>query len=206
LDNTIQAGSFKIISESGVAAGIRRIEAVTGREALKQTRQTEDRLREAAEILKSSPDAIASRARNLIGESRTLRKEIEKLNAKLANNEINDFLASKEIINGVSFIVGKTNLLPNDMRGLSDKLKDRVGECVIVLSSVVGDKVNFLISASEKAQKLGAHSGNLVKIAAQICAGGGGGKPGMAQAGGKDPSRLDEALEAVREKLKERLG
>jgi alanyl-tRNA synthetase len=206
LYNTVQAGAFKILSESGIAAGIRRIEAITGRETIKYFNKAENTLQELAELLKSSRDLLVQRVQNLISEGKTLRQEIENINAKKAMDVAEEILSAKETISDIDIVVGQIQDLDiNALRGLCDKLRDKLQNGLIVLCNKADGKVTFLISADELAVSKGIHAGTLVKAAASICCGGGGGKPGMAQAGGKDPSKADDALAAVKEMIKNQL-
>ncbi|MDR1000205.1 MAG: alanine--tRNA ligase [Clostridiales bacterium] len=207
LDNTSQAGLFKIISESGVAAGVRRIEAVTGRAALKLTRDTEDRLREVAILLRSAPEELTKRAQHLLDENNRLKRDIESLNAKDQVSAAGELLKQAVSIGSISVVTGKTkDMDASSLRAMSDKIRDKADRnaesLVVILCNEADGKVQFLVSAGDNAIAKGVHSGELVKLAARICGGGGGGRPNMAQAGGRDAAKADEALAAVLDQLK----
>ncbi|MDR2649772.1 MAG: alanine--tRNA ligase [Clostridiales bacterium] len=206
LSNTMQAGSFKILSESGVAAGIRRIEAITGRAALAYYRDSENKLRRIAEALKTSENTIVQRIHGLQSELKGVRAELEKLSAKLSGNAVDDILAGRETIGSFNVLTGRAEGLDaNALRGLNDKLRDKLSakeNNVVILVSLLPDKAAFLIYASDAAVAAGAHAGNLVKAAAEVCGGGGGGKPGMAQAGGRDVSKVEKAVETIKDMIR----
>jgi len=200
LENTAQAGSFKILSENGVAAGVRRIEAVTGAEALKHYQAQEDELKEICRLVKAAPDKLLARVEQLVAEQKDLSKELEKLKAKLAGGAADDILNAKVEINGVAVLAAEVKDLDgNGMRTLGDQLKNKLGSGVVVLVGGADGKVNLLVMATDDAVAKGVHAGNIVKAAAAVCGGGGGGRPNMAQAGGKDATKIAEALETARE-------
>ncbi|MDR3239210.1 MAG: alanine--tRNA ligase [Clostridiales bacterium] len=204
LTNTAQIGSFKIISESGVAAGVRRIEAVTGRAALSFYRETEESLRTLGDVLKGSPDNLLRRARALMDELRDLREERNKMNAKLAGGMVEGILARREEIKGFPAAAARVDGLDmNGLREICDKARDKING-ILLLASVKDGKGFFLASASREAVEAGVHAGELVKEAAAIC-GGGGGKPNMAQAGCKDVSKIDVALDAQKKLLEKQI-
>ncbi len=198
--NSIQA--VKILSESGVAAGVRRIEALSGSAVFDYYRKEEDELKAAAQALKSSPEEVLERINRLKEELKAANSEIESLKAKAAQASMGDASADAEDINGVKLLI-KTleDVDMNEMRNLGDNLAEKLGDSVIILISVNGGKVNLMAKASDGAVKKGAHAGNIVKAAAAAVGGGGGGRPAMAQAGGKDASKIPDAIEKAREVL-----
>ncbi len=201
LHNSSEAGVFKIVSESGVAAGVRRIEALTGAGVLRYFEEKETILNEIAGVMRSAKDNITQRIMSVIDENKRLTKELETLKTKMSGNAADDILNNKTDINGVAFIQGEVKGLEmNDLRNMGDRLKDKVGAepAVIVLASGEGSKVSFVVMCTDAAVKKGAKAGDIVKAAATVCGGGGGGRPNMAQAGGKDASKIKEALDAAK--------
>ena len=204
--NTAQIRAFKIVSESGIAAGVRRIEALTGQGVFDYYKKQEALVAEAAKVLKVSPSDILTRIGHLQEELKSAHSEIESLKAKAAMEAMGNAASDAEEIGGIKVVVRKlADVDMNGMRNLSDQLKEELGDCVIVLASVNGGKVSLMAAASDGAVKRGAHAGNLVKAAAPVVGGGGGGRPNMAQAGGKDPSKIDEALETAKKTAREQL-
>ena len=207
VDNTASIGSFKIISESGVAAGVRRIEALTSKGLMEYYANLEHILHEAAKALKTTPDHLEEKISHLQTENKELRSEVESLKSRLAKDAMGDVTDQAEVIDGVSVIATKVEGVDmNGLRDLGDQLKEKVGEGVIVIASVTDGKVSLMATATDGAVKKGAHAGNLIKAIAGLVGGGGGGRPNMAQAGGKDPSGVDAALEKARETAKEQLA
>ncbi len=203
LKNSAEAGTFKILSENGVAAGVRRIEATTGLGTISYYEERDWFLTEMSNMLKTAPNNIAQKINHLIEENKKLSKEIESLKAKMSVGAADDILKNKINIGGVDAVLSKVNISDmNDLRNMGDKLKDKV-DGVIVLAGSQEGKVNFIVMCSDTAVKKGAKAGDIVKAAATVCGGGGGGRPNMAQAGGKDPSKIDEALKAAQEKITE---
>ncbi|MCL2461573.1 MAG: alanine--tRNA ligase [Defluviitaleaceae bacterium] len=203
LGNTSQAGLFKIVSETGVAAGIRRIEALTGFGAKDYYDAEETELRSAAALLKTTPEELEHRVAALISENRQLRQEAERSRSKAAAGIVDEIAARAEAAGNFKIASEKlTGVDAGGLRDIGDRLRDKIGSGVVILACVDGDKVNFLVTATDDAVKAGAHAGNLAKEAAALCGGGGGGKPGMAQAGGKDASKADEALKRAVETAK----
>jgi alanyl-tRNA synthetase len=206
LYNTSQVGLFKIISEGGVAAGIRRIEAVTGHKAYEYINQQELKMKEIAQILKSNPNEIVTKVENLVSELRVAHKEVEILKNKLAKGAVDEILATAVEINNIKVIKYKLSGLDMDsLRKLGDQLKDKLGTGIVVLATEKDNKGNFIAMATEDAVKKGIHAGNMIRQVAKIAGGGGGGKPTMAQAGAKDVSKIDEALEQVMNFVKEQV-
>ena len=204
--HTGEIGAFKIISESGIAAGVRRIEALTGDNLMNYYKELEKELSEAAAVIKAQPKELVHKLTMLTEEIKGLKSENESLKAKLAGNSLGD-AASKAIdIDGIKVLSIKADAADiNALRGLSDTLRDSLGECVIILGAVVDGKVSLIASCTDAAIKKGAMAGNIIKEIAPIVGGKGGGRPNMAQAGGNDTAKLsqalDKAVEAVRAQL-----
>jgi len=196
--NTSQIGLFKIIGETGVAAGIRRIEAVTGLGVLEELKKAERTISEVAENLKCSTGDVAKKAASVVAEIKTLESKIESLNAKLAGGAADEIMNNAKEINGITVICGRVDGANVDaLRNLGDGFKSKISTGVIVLASADGDKVSIVSMATKEAVERGAHAGNIVREVAKICGGGGGGKPESAQAGAKDASKIEEALNTV---------
>lgn len=207
LENTAQVGSFKILSENGVAAGVRRIEAVTGKEALKHYQAQEDEIKEICRLVKSTPDKLLSRLEQLLAEQKETAKELEKLKAKMAGGAADEMLSGKVEIGGVAVLAAEVKDMDgNALRTLGDQLKQKLGSGVVVLASGKDGKVNLMAMATDDVVKKGVHAGNIIKAAAAVCGGGGGGRPNMAQAGGKDASKIADALEKAKAVVAEQLG
>ena len=207
LKNTAQVGSFKILSENGVAAGVRRIEAVTGKEALKHYQAQEDEIKEICRLVKSTPDKLLARLEQLLAEQKETAKELEKLKAKMAGGAADEMLNSKVEIGGVAVLAAEVKDMDgNALRTMGDQLKQKLGSGVVVLASGKDGKVNLMAMATDDVVKKGVHAGNIIKAAAAVCGGGGGGRPNMAQAGGKDASKIADALEKAKEVVAEQLG
>ena len=207
LTNTAQVGSFKIISEGGVAAGVRRIEALTGKGALQHYQQQEEQLKRACQVLKATPDAMVKKIETLMADQKEMAKEIEKLKAQMAASALDEILSKKKMIQGIAVVCGQVQDADgNTLKTLGDQMKDKLGSGVVVLASQKDGKVSLLAMATDDAVKAGAHAGNIVKAAAAVCGGGGGGRPNMAQAGGKDPSKIADALKKAEEVLTEQMG
>ncbi len=206
LKNTAQVGSFKIISENGVAAGVRRIEALTGEGALQHYQAQEDEVRTLSQMVKTTPDKLVTRVEQLLAEQKELAKELEKLKAKMAGGAADEILNQKVDINGVAVLAAEVkDMDANAMRTLGDQLKNKLGSGIIVLAGAAGGKVSLMAMATDDVVKKGAHAGNIIKAAAAVCGGGGGGRPNMAQAGGKDASKIGEALEKAKEIVAEQI-
>lgn len=204
--NTSAISSFKIISESGIAAGVRRIEALTATGLMKHYEEVEKELHLAAEAAKTTPADLRKKIQAMQEELKALHSENEKLKSKLANDSLGDVMNQVKEVNGVKLLVAKVaDVDMNGLRGLGDQLKDKLGEGVIVLASVADGRVNLMATATDGAQKQGAHAGNLIKAIAGLVGGGGGGRPGMAQAGGKNPAGVDAALEKCAEVVAEQI-
>ena len=193
--NTGAIANFKILSESGVAAGIRRIEALTGTGVLKYFEGLEETLAEAAKTVKTTPAGLIERLEHLMAEVKALQSENESLKSKAAKDALGDVMNQVQDIKGVKFLAVKVSGVDmNGLRDLGDQLKAKIGEGVIVLFSDVEGKVNLVAFAAEDAMSKGAHAGNLIKGIASLVGGGGGGRPNMAQAGGKNPAGIEQAI------------
>ena len=204
--NTGTIHAFKIVSEAGIAAGIRRIEALTGEGLMAYYHKTEEELHEAAHAAKTTPADLKSKIEAMMAEIKALQAENDKLKSKLAKESLGDVMDQVKEIHGVKVLAAKVSDADmNGLRSLGDQLKEKLGEGVIVLASVQGDKVNLMATATDAAQKQGAHAGNLIKAIAALVGGGGGGRPGMAQAGGKNPAGVDSALEKAYETAAQQL-
>lgn len=203
---TAQIGSFKILSESGVAAGIRRIEAVTGENVTAYYRSLEEKLSALAKTLKTSEGSLLERAEHLMAELKGLQSENESLKSKAAKEALGDVMDQVKEINGVKLLAAKVSGVDmNGLRDLGDQLKAKLGEGVVVLISELEGKVSMVSMATDAAMKKGAHAGNLIKGIAAKVGGGGGGRPNMAQAGGKNPAGIEDAISQAEEVLKDQL-
>ena len=193
---------FKILSESGVAAGVRRIEAVTGDNAVNYYKDMEAKLIEAAAVVKSNPDALAAKLNSMMAEIKALNSEIESLKSKAAKESLGDVMDNVTEVKGVKLLAARLSGVDmNALRDLGDQLKTKLGEGVIVLVSETDGKVNIMTMATDDAISKGAHAGNLIKAIAPKVGGGGGGRPNMAQAGGKNPAGIDDAINEARVQL-----
>ena len=204
--NTGAIASFKIISEAGIAAGVRRIEALTSQGLMNYYKELEDELHSAAKAAKTTPAALTSRIETLLDEIKALHSENEKLKSRLANDSVKDVLSQVIDVKGVKVLAVKVDDVDmNGLRNLGDQLKEKLGEGVVVLASATDGKVNLMASATEEAMKKGAHAGNLIKAIAGFVGGGGGGRPNMAQAGGKNPAGIPDSLAKVAEVVAEQI-
>ncbi len=198
--------AFKILSETGIAAGVRRIEALTGEGLMAYYEDVERQLHDAAQAAKTTPGELSHRIETLLGEIKALNSENEKLKSKLANNAMGDVMSQVVEINGVKVLATKVaDVDMNGLRNLGDQMKEKMGDGVIVIASAQGGKVNLMATVTDEAQKKGAHAGNLINAIAGLVGGGGGGRPGMAQAGGKNPEGIDSALAKVAEVVREQV-
>jgi len=203
LRNTSEVCAFKIISEGGIGSGLRRIEAVTGKKALEEFKKSDKLLLSVASTLKSSPEKVKNRTVQLIEELKAKERELESLQARLAKYEAESLIASAVDVEGVKLLAAKVKVSDIEaLRSTADILKEKIGSGVILLGAVIGDRVNFVAMATKDTLPRGVHAGKLVGEVAKITLGGGGGRPDMAQAGGKDPSKLKQALDTAREILR----
>lgn len=204
--NTGAISAFKILSETGVAAGVRRIEALTAKGLSAYYKELEEKLLKASKLLKTNPDKLEEKIQHLQNENKALRSEVESLKSKLAKDAAGDVMDQVTEVSGVKLLAAKIEDVDmNGLRELGDQLKEKLGEGVVVLASAMGGKVSLMAMATEDAVKKGAHAGNLIKAVASLVGGGGGGRPNMAQAGGKNPEGIDDAVAKVPEVLKEQL-
>ncbi|MDP4154190.1 MAG: DHHA1 domain-containing protein, partial [Bacillota bacterium] len=201
--NTSVIGLFKIVSESGIGAGTRRIEAVTGEAAYHLLNEQVGLLRDAAEKLKANPKDIVNRIDGLMSEIKQLQRENESLSAKLGNIEAGNLLENVKEINGVKVLAAKVQAADmNNLRNMADDIKQKLGSAIVVLGSPSEGKVNLIAAVTKDLTEKGYHAGKLIKEVAAVCGGGGGGRPDMAQAGGKNPEKLDQAIQIVEELVK----
>ncbi|MCR5742096.1 MAG: alanine--tRNA ligase [Lachnospiraceae bacterium] len=195
VENTGDIKTFKIVSESGVAAGVRRIEAITGDNAINYYKKTEAELAEAAKLVKATPATLLEKLEKLNAELKELKSENESLKSKAAKDALGDVLDKVVEVKGVKLLATSVSGVDmNGLRELGDQLKAKIGEGVIVLLSNADGKVNMVAMATDGAVSKGAHAGNLIKGIASLVGGGGGGRPNMAQAGGKNPAGIDKAI------------
>ena len=190
-------GLVKIISEGGIGAGLRRIEAVAGAEALKYMRSLNDQILDAAQLLKAQPSDLLKRIQGLLVQVKDLEKEVQQLNAKVAKSEVESLLQQVKDVEGVPVLAAKVSAQDMDtLRNTADLLKDKMKDGVLVLGAAVEGKVNWVTVVTPVGLR-GLHAGQIIKEVAKITGGGGGGRPDMAQAGGKDAAKLGEALDQV---------
>ncbi len=205
--NTKDISAFRIISESGVAAGVRRIEALTGPALMAHYGEMEQYLGKAAGILKSTPAEVPDKVLAMLEEIKALQKENEKLKVKLARESAGDVTDEAVEVNGISVLAKQLQDVDmNGMRDLGDDTKNKLGEAFIVFACEAGGKANLIAMATQGAVEKGAHAGNLIREIASVVGGGGGGRPNMAQAGGKNPAAIPEALEKALEVMKQQIS
>ena len=203
LTNTSQVGLFKILSEGGVAAGVRRIEAITGHAVYEYLTNRDNMINEVCSALKTKEDNFVQRANHLVEENKALAKELHETKTKLNLQSVDSLLDAKVEINGVNLLCAKfEDIDMNTLKETADTLRDKVGSGVVVLSNVADNKVNFVVTATQDVIEKGIHSGNIVREVAKIANGKGGGRPNMAQAGATDVSKVDEALSYASEVVK----
>lgn len=203
LTNTSQVGMFKILSEGGVAAGVRRIEAITGKAVYEYLKERDGIISEVCVNLKSKEDNLIQRISSLLEENKNLSKELHDMKAKMSLQSVDSIFDSKVEVNGVNLITNKFEGMDMDtLRETADNLRDKLGSGVVVLANVVDDKVNFVVTATKDVLDKGIHSGNIVREVAKIAGGKGGGRPNMAQAGASDVSKVDRALSYASEVIK----
>lgn len=198
---------FKILGEAGIGSGLRRIEALTGSAALRYLQSREDLLEEAAAVLKGRPEEVPAKVRDLLQQIREAEKELEAMKGKLSRGEVDTLLNRAADIGGVKVVSGKAPVDDMDsLRNMADLLRDRLGSGVVVLGSSSDGKVNLVAMVTRDLHGKGLHAGNIIRDVAKVVDGGGGGRPDMAQAGGKNPARLDEALGLVPQLVRKVLG
>ena len=205
--HTSVIGTFKIVSEQGIAAGVRRIEALTSTGAVAYYADVEDRLNAAAKAAKTEPAKLTEKIQSLMDEIKALQSENQSLKDKMAKAAASSSEDAVVDINGVKVLpMAVQGVDPNALRNLGDDYKAKLGNAVVIMASDNGDKVSLIVMASDEAVSAGIHAGNIIKTIAPIVGGGGGGRPNMAQAGGKDASKIQDALAAGVEEAKKQLG
>ena len=207
VSNTAAINCFKIISESGIAAGVRRIEALTSEGLIHYYEKLSADLVEASAAAKTTPDKLTERIETMQGEIKALQSENEKLKNQMAKDAVGNVMDQVVEINGVKLLaVALKDTGMNELRNLGDQFKEKLGNGVVVIASAADGKVNLMATATDEAIKAGAHAGNLIKGIAALVGGGGGGRPNMAQAGGKNPDGIQAALKKAAEVLKDQLN
>ncbi|MGG1686259.1 alanine--tRNA ligase [Pseudalkalibacillus sp. NRS-1564] len=194
VQNTAEIGLFKILSESGIGAGTRRIEAVTSEGAYQVLNQQVSILKNTADLLKSNVKDVPSRTEALLGQIRDLQRQNDSLTSKLANVEAKQMAGNVQEVDGVKVVAKRIDTDMNNLRSIVDDLKAQIGSVIVVLGSGADGKVQLAAGITDDLVKEGYHAGKLIKELATRCGGGGGGRPDMAQAGGKNPEKLDDAL------------
>ena len=206
VSNTGKITTFKIISEAGVAAGVRRIEALTGNAVFAYYKDVEKTLAEAAKAAKATPANLIEKIEHMLADMKAMQSEIESLKSKAAKDALGDVMNQVVEVNGVKLLATSVEGVDmNGLRDLGDQLKEKLGQGVVVIASSANDKVNLIAMATDEAMAKGAHAGNLIKGIAGLVGGGGGGRPNMAQAGGKNPAGIPNAIAKVAEVLEGQL-
>lgn len=206
VSNTGNITTFKIVSEAGVAAGVRRIEALTGDGVFRYYKEVEKELAEVAKAAKSTPVNLKEKIEHMQAEMKALQSEIESLKSKAAKDALGDVMNQVQEVNGVKLLATAVEDVDmNGLRELGDQLKEKVGDGVVVIASSANGKVNLIAMATDAAMAKGAHAGNLIKGIAALVGGGGGGRPNMAQAGGKNPAGIPDAIAKAAEVLAEQI-
>ncbi|MFC7060726.1 alanine--tRNA ligase [Halobacillus seohaensis] len=204
VNNTAEIGLFKLVSETGIGAGTRRIEAVTAKGAYEFMNEKEAILKEAGQLLKTRPEQVPERVQALHHEIKSLQRENDSLSTKLSNLEASSILDEVEEVNGIKVLAKHVDVKDMDaLRTMMDDLKQKLDSAILLLATTNGNKVQLIAGVSKDLIDQGYHAGHLIKEAATICGGGGGGRPDMAQAGGKDSSKISEALDYVKEYAKQ---
>ena len=203
LTNTSQIGMFKILSEGGVAAGVRRIEAITGKEVYNFLNNKQHLINEVCATIKAKEDNLIAKVAHLLDETKSLTKELNEVKAKMSLQSADSILDSKVDINGVNIVTAKFEDMDMDtLRNTADTLRDKLASGVVVLANVAGGKINFVATATKDVIEKGVHAGNIVREVAQTAGGKGGGRPNMAQAGAPDVTKVDDALNHAKDVLK----
>jgi alanyl-tRNA synthetase len=207
VDRTSVIGSFRILSETGTGTGVRRIEAVTGAAALHKSQHDSAELRRLAGLLKAKVDDVPAKLEHVLAELKNTEKELQHLKKDAALADLDSILAAKQVIDGVSVIAASTQADSMDsLRDLADTILDKAGNGVVLLAAVHDDKVNFVCKVAKADTKNGIHAGKIIQAAAKAAGGNGGGRPDMAQAGGKQPDKVQEALAAGVDAVKALVG
>ena len=208
VNNVAEIGLFKIVSEAGVASGVRRIEAITGKLAYDKVNIVEKTLNKAASLLKSRNNEVVEKIEALLTQVKTLEQQLALANSKMAQETASELLATAIDVNGVTIVNAEVEIEDMDgLRNLADLLRDKLTVGVIVLGAkIADDKVNFVVMATKDAVAKGIHAGNIIKETAKVAGGGGGGRPDMAQAGGKNPKKITEALTMATEVITKQIG
>lgn len=204
VENTGKLGLMKILSETGVSAGVRRIEGVTGYNVILQMREKSKLIDDVSSVLKTNPSDLLNRAEGIVAELKDARHEIDSLKSKIAKNSVDDILGNTEDIGGVKVVtkILDDNIDMNTMREIGDNIKNKIPNAFVVLASKIGEKVNLISMASKEAIDKGANAGAVISEIAKQLGGGGGGKPDSAQAGGKNPEKTEEVMKNVSDILK----
>lgn len=208
VNNVAEIGLFKIVSEAGVASGVRRIEAITGKLAYDKVNIVEKTLNKTASLLKSRNNEVVEKIEALLTQVKTLEQQLAVSNSKMAQETASELLATAIDVNGVTIVNAEVEIEDMDgLRNLADLLRDKLTVGVIVLGAkIADDKVNFVVMATKDAVAKGIHAGNIIKETAKVAGGGGGGRPDMAQAGGKNPKKITEALTMATEVITKQIG
>ena len=202
MKNSGEIGLFRITSEAGIASGVRRIEAVTGFNAIRLMNERERMLDEVQELVKATKNDIVQKVAQHLQEAKTLQKELDEMRKAQSLSFVDDLLAQKEVLEGINVVRGEVfQVEASELREITEKVLDKLQSGVVVLGTKGEGKVSFSVMISKDLVKKGLHAGKLIKDVAAIAGGGGGGRPDMAQAGGKNPEKLEEALRKVSELL-----
>lgn len=198
LSNTSQVGLFKILSENGVAAGVRRIEAITGRSVYEYILEKDRLIEVVSDTLKTRPDNLITKSKSIVEEKKELEKELHSIKSKLSMQNAESILEGKKNVSGVNLVTHKFEGMDMDtLRETCDNLRDKMENGVVVVANISDGKINFVATASKGAIDMGVHAGNLIREVSKIAGGKGGGRPNMAQAGATDITKVDEALETA---------
>ncbi|MBQ5637251.1 MAG: alanine--tRNA ligase, partial [Selenomonadales bacterium] len=205
--NTMEIGMIKIISEAGVAAGTRRIEALTGEGALRYYQHQEALLKQCAALLKTREEDVPTRIEALIEQNKATEAALQEVMNKMQKDSAAELINDVKEVGGVKYIIAQVEAGDMDgLRNTADMIRDKVENVVVVLGAVQQEKVSFVVMADKTAVKAGIHAGNIIKEVAKVAGGGGGGRPDMAQAGGKQPAKIGEALAKAEEMIKAQIG
>ncbi len=207
LTQTSQAGQFRIISESGVASGVRRIEAVTGKACYELMKADRTTISEVATTLKVNKDQIVKKSETVLADIKSLEKELNEMRKAAAGDVAGKAIDEAKDINGMKAVVAQIDCDDaSALRDVADQIRDKIGSGIVFLAAANGDKVLFVAMATADAVKAGVHAGNIIREAAKVAGGGGGGRPDMAQAGGKDVSKISDALAKATEVIEQQLN